>query len=274
VGSETGSMTVGNTVSNVLAGLSGALVGGSAGAFTASNADLYNRDTTNANGTGGTGSQFFDKLGNAISNVVSDPWGTLNYALNSVIPAPSKQNPPTDPNPLVQANDGGNTPSGTAGAVVTPPAVACTPNAGCVVTPAIATPGTPGYVPNNATLANGGDGGSEVSSSILGPDGKLPSGVGGLGTPIPMEPSSNPSATAEQFATAAFNGQTPVKVINNITGEGSWVAIMPDGTAITYRPAGQASAATAETTATVEINSAAVKSINNGNVAKFKFPGE
>lgn len=47
-----------------------------------------------------------------------------------------------------------------------------------------------------------------------------------------------------------------------------------DGTAITYRPAGQASAATAETTATVEINSAAVKNINNGNVAKFKFPSE
>ncbi|WP_143130375.1 hypothetical protein [Paraburkholderia sartisoli] len=89
-----------------------------------------------------------------------------------------------------------------------------------------------------------------------------------------MEPTSNPSATAEQFAKAAFNGQMPVKVVNNITGEGSWVAIMPDGTAITYRPAGQASTATATTTATVEINSAAVRNINNGNVAKFKFPGE
>ncbi|SIT35880.1 Filamentous hemagglutinin family outer membrane protein [Paraburkholderia ribeironis] len=61
IGGATGSMTVGNTVSNVLAGLSGALVGGTAGAFTASNADLYNRDTTNANGTGGTGSQALDK---------------------------------------------------------------------------------------------------------------------------------------------------------------------------------------------------------------------
>ncbi|WP_169740135.1 two-partner secretion domain-containing protein [Paraburkholderia acidipaludis] len=62
IGGATGSMTVGNTVSNVLAGLSGALVGGSAGAFTASNADLYNRNQTNANGTGGTGSQALDKV--------------------------------------------------------------------------------------------------------------------------------------------------------------------------------------------------------------------
>jgi len=87
-----------------------------------------------------------------------------------------------------------------------------------------------------------------------------------------MPATADASATAEQFATAAFNGQTPVKVIDNITGEGSWVAIMPDGTAITYRPAGQASALTDPGTATVEINSPSVRSINNGDVAKFKFP--
>ncbi|MGF6415365.1 filamentous hemagglutinin [Paraburkholderia sp. MM5482-R2] len=58
IGGATGSMTLGNVTSNVLAGLSGALVGGSAGAFTASNADLYNRSTGNSDGTGGTGNPF------------------------------------------------------------------------------------------------------------------------------------------------------------------------------------------------------------------------
>ena len=115
---------------------------------------------------------------------------------------------------------------------------------------------------------------SSVPPSITGSDGKLPAGIGGLGTPIPMPPSSDPNGTAERFAKDAFNGQTPVKVANNVTGEGSWVAILPDGTAVTYRPAGQASSKTAGDTATVEINNSAVKAINRGEIAKFKFPGK
>jgi filamentous hemagglutinin len=43
IGEATGSATLGNVVSNVLAGLSGALVGGTTGAVTASNADRFNR---------------------------------------------------------------------------------------------------------------------------------------------------------------------------------------------------------------------------------------
>jgi filamentous hemagglutinin len=58
IGDATGSMTLGNLVSNVLAGAGGALVGGSVGAFTASNADLYNRSTGNGDGKGGTGNPF------------------------------------------------------------------------------------------------------------------------------------------------------------------------------------------------------------------------
>ncbi|MBR8420657.1 hypothetical protein K6W16_21630, partial [Burkholderia dolosa] len=61
VGGSTDSMLAGNVLSNVLAGAGGALIGGTSGAFTATNADLYNRDQTNANGTGGTGSEFLDK---------------------------------------------------------------------------------------------------------------------------------------------------------------------------------------------------------------------
>jgi filamentous hemagglutinin len=111
-----------------------------------------------------------------------------------------------------------------------------------------------------------------IPPSVLDANGNLPPGIGGIGTPIPMPATSNPSAVAEQFARDAFNGQTPVKVKTDITGPGSWVATMPDGTVITFRPAGQASKLTDPTTATVEINSAAVRSINNGSLLKFKFP--
>lgn len=48
----------------------------------------------------------------------------------------------------------------------------------------------------------------------------------------------------------------------------------PDGSAVTYRPAGQASSKTADDTATVEVNNPAVKAINRGEIAKFKFPGK
>ncbi|HEX7687097.1 MAG TPA: hypothetical protein VF453_05300 [Burkholderiaceae bacterium] len=87
-----------------------------------------------------------------------------------------------------------------------------------------------------------------------------------------MPPSADPNATAEAFARAAFNGQTPDKLVPILSGD-SWVAKLPDGTAVTFRVAGDASAATDAGTATVEVNNAAVKAINDGNVAKFKFPG-
>ncbi|WP_085561807.1 hemagglutinin repeat-containing protein [Burkholderia pseudomallei] len=61
VGNDTGSMLAGNILSNVLAGAGGVLIGGTSGAFTAANADLYNRSQGNANGTGGTGSSLLDK---------------------------------------------------------------------------------------------------------------------------------------------------------------------------------------------------------------------
>jgi filamentous hemagglutinin len=58
-----------------------------------------------------------------------------------------------------------------------------------------------------------------------------------------------------------------------IMGGNSWVARLPDGSVVTFRVAGDASAATDAATATVEVNSQAVKAMNNGQVAKFKFPG-
>ena len=87
-----------------------------------------------------------------------------------------------------------------------------------------------------------------------------------------MPPTANPDVSAKEFALAAFNGQQPTKITDNVTGEGSWVAIIPDGTAITYRPAGQSSSDTANTTATVEINNSSIRKINSGKHAEFKFP--
>ncbi|MET3518132.1 filamentous hemagglutinin family protein [Pseudacidovorax sp. 1753] len=107
-----------------------------------------------------------------------------------------------------------------------------------------------------------------VPPSILDPTGKLPPGIGGSGTPIPMPPSSDPNATAEKFATDAFNGKTPTSVTP--IGNG-WLAKLPDGTSVLYRPAGQATK-TDPTTASVDINSSGIRDINNGQPAKFKFP--
>ncbi|GGY30475.1 hypothetical protein GCM10011289_36230 [Paludibacterium paludis] len=100
---------------------------------------------------------------------------------------------------------------------------------------------------NAATSAKPGG----IPASLLDANGKLPPGIGGVGTPIPMPPSVNPNATAEAFAKSAFNGQTPLSV-NPIKNGNSWVAKLPDGTVVTYRVAGDASGKTNLATATVE----------------------
>jgi hypothetical protein len=160
IGDATGSMTVGNLVSNVLAGVGGALVGGSAGAFTASNADLYNRSTGNGDGKGGTGSDFLDRLGDAIRSTADDPLGALNHALNTILPAPPSQKPDADANPLIDVHNGGNNTPG-ATAVVTPPAYAMTPEGPVPIGPGVS---VPGYAPGNATLSSGGSGQSTNDS--------------------------------------------------------------------------------------------------------------
>jgi filamentous hemagglutinin len=58
-------LTAGNIAVNLIAGGIGGLVGGNSGAVTASNADLYNRNSTNAEGNGGTGSEFIDRTKSA-----------------------------------------------------------------------------------------------------------------------------------------------------------------------------------------------------------------
>ena len=64
--------------------------------------------------------------------------------------------PPADANPLIDASNGG-TGTPPSPAVVTPVFEACLPNGQCVVSPPMLMPGTPGYVPSNATFSKGLD---------------------------------------------------------------------------------------------------------------------
>ncbi|MGA4222305.1 hemagglutinin repeat-containing protein [Ralstonia nicotianae] len=167
---------LGNVVANALAGTAGALVGGNSGAFAGSNVDLYNRDrdcgTGNCQGGNGTVMQ---RLIDAVVNTVTDPLGSVNYALSGILPPPpgSKK---TDPNDLNAINDGGSksAPSKTelvlrgianglnaivaidGGGPQAPgasPALAGGSTSGAV--PQIGV-GAPAYVPSNAIAASGG----------------------------------------------------------------------------------------------------------------------
>ncbi|MGF6902139.1 filamentous hemagglutinin, partial [Paraburkholderia sp. GAS348] len=59
----------GNVLSNVVAGAGGFLIGGTTGAFTASNADLYNRSTGNGDGQGSTANSAVDTVSNSAAGV-------------------------------------------------------------------------------------------------------------------------------------------------------------------------------------------------------------
>ena len=111
-------------------------------------------------------------------------------------------------------------------------------------------------------------------ADAVAPNGVLPGdGSNGLGNPRTMPASDAPDAAALQFVVQIYNGQTPIAVqTGGNLPPGAFVAEMPDGTFITYRPAGQSGYRTQPTTATVEINSDAINSINGGEPLKLKFP--
>jgi filamentous hemagglutinin len=86
-----------------------------------------------------------------------------------------------------------------------------------------------------------------------------------------MPVSDDPDSTARAYVSKIQNGQTPVWV--RPEGEdGGFVAKMPDGAFITFRPAGQASSRTPASTASVDINDARLSELNAGKVLKLKFP--
>ena len=108
-----------------------------------------------------------------------------------------------------------------------------------------------------------------VAEAIL-RDGALP------GAPEPgtwartMPASDNPTATAKDYAIGLYNGQSPKS--EKSLGDGGFIAELPDGSFITFRPAGQASDKTEPTTATVDINDPKIKQLNGGRALKLKFP--
>lgn len=103
-------------------------------------------------------------------------------------------------------------------------------------------------------------------------------------TPRQMPESSNPSATAEDFALRVL-GRNPTaeelargSAMNKGNCQGCWYAKNADDIIVTYRPAGYASKDTLPSTATVELNGAnTINKLNvddNGRatIIKLKFP--
>jgi hypothetical protein len=158
-------LTAGNVAANIIAGGIGGLVGGNSGAFAAANADLYNRDDHNADGKGGTKSEFLDSVNSVVDSVkgwAKDTYGDIpgdlkrwGNQLTGQMNADA-QNKASEPPPALAAQGinngvtavtglkGGEPPTASTGAVVVDSGAV---NAGAV--------GVPGYVPDNATLANG-----------------------------------------------------------------------------------------------------------------------
>ncbi|WP_080401996.1 VENN motif pre-toxin domain-containing protein [Burkholderia ubonensis] len=130
-----------------LAGLAGQ--NAMAGATAAQNEALNNTGDHAADAVKKGG--LLSAVGTWLQNTYGDPIGSFKNWGNQFVglmQASNGQTPPSDPNPLVQASNGN--PPATGGAVVTPPVVACSPGAGCVVTSPIASPGATGS-PSNAT---------------------------------------------------------------------------------------------------------------------------
>jgi filamentous hemagglutinin len=88
-----------------------------------------------------------------------------------------------------------------------------------------------------------------------------------------MPASDDPNAAALSYVSKIYNGQTPTSVrTGGNLPTGSFVAAMPDGAFITFRPAGQASRLTLDSTASVDINEATINALNGGDPLKLKFP--
>lgn len=97
--------------------------------------------------------------------------------------------------------------------------------------------------------------------------------IGGPGMPT----TSDPTRTAEDFATQLFGGGSIDKISLGPKCIGCWRAQTSDGAWVTYRPAGQASSHTSPTTATVEVNGPRINAINvkttgEAEILKLKFP--
>lgn len=124
--------------------------------------------------------------------------------------------------------------------------------------PEVSAPAEGGQVPQTGTVAD---------AVVL--NGKLPGEYAPRVNVRTMPASDDPNLAAQDYIKRAYNGQTP-----SITpGEdGGFIATLPDGAIITFRPAGQASVKTESSTASVDINDPKISQLNGGRPLKLKFP--
>ncbi len=177
VGGSTGSLLAGNVLSNVLAGAGGALIGGTSGAFTASNADLYNRSQCNNDGKCSTGSEFLDRLNKLKDGVVSwakdtygDPIGDMTRWGKQVVGMAQNDTKATMSQPAVvqvargTANGLGAVAGATGGEPPINPGTALVTSSGEQAANAALT-GSRG-APSNAILSNGGGSSDDSSQGV------------------------------------------------------------------------------------------------------------
>ena len=67
-------------------------------------------------------------------------------------------------------------------------------------------------------------------------------------------------------------GKTHERIKSELDQAGGRVIKLSDGTYISYRPPGVSGSDTLPTTASIEINSPQIQSINNGKILELKFP--
>ncbi|WP_345810947.1 hemagglutinin repeat-containing protein [Paraburkholderia sp. PREW-6R] len=139
----------GNVLSNVVAGAGGFLIGGTTGAFTASNADLYNRSTGNDDGQGSTANSALGWIGDQLASAGRGAENLANQ-FAALVNANGPQGPYVNPDDL--NGPGGNSQPPAAGGSAVPVTVCVPPVCAVAVVP---TPGTPGYGAGNTTLNSG-----------------------------------------------------------------------------------------------------------------------
>jgi filamentous hemagglutinin len=99
----------------------------------------------------------------------------------------------------------------------------------------------------------------------------LPGVAAKLGDPRTMPATDDPDLTAKAYISEIQSGQSPDSV-EPLGEDGGFVAKMPDGAYIVFRPAGQASWKTSASTASVDINEPVINRLNGGTRLKLKFP--
>jgi hypothetical protein len=87
-----------------------------------------------------------------------------------------------------------------------------------------------------------------------------------------MPASDDPDSAAQKYIGSITAGRTPERQKSRLDAVGGYVIKLSDGTYIAYRPPGVGGRDTLPTTASVDINSQEIRSLNDGEVLKLKFP--